>query len=230
MPQVSERPPPYSHERLSPPPPLQGDVDHRAWAFQLTFENAREIVRWSVLQTFSAWIDNWVYKGRNVCKSDVQEAYHAAPEALKQAVDWQLKWDTPVVMFCDITRRWHEHVRRKEAGTHEEILPLRKFEHEFDAASPDVQYATLLTVVAWASYNDRVRIKTPGRDSLAQVYEAASPSLKAALCFSLEMGLDLPIQRTQNIEDKKALMHEIVERNRSQVPQWDMQGKAAGLW
>lgn len=55
--------------------------------------------------------------------------------------DWQLRWDVPVVMLSDQTRRWHEHVRRKEAGTHEDILPPRKFEDEFDAASPAIQKA-----------------------------------------------------------------------------------------
>lgn len=44
-------------------------------------------------------------------------------------------------MSSDRIRRWHEHVRRKEAGTHEDILPLRNFEEEFDAATPAIQKA-----------------------------------------------------------------------------------------
>ena len=44
-------------------------------------------------------------------------------------------------MVDDETRRWHEHVRRKEAGVYEEILPLRDFEEQFQTASAAVQRA-----------------------------------------------------------------------------------------
>lgn len=59
----------------------------------------------------------------------------------KPFTDWQLKWDNPVVITTGQILRWHEYVRRKEAGIYEDILPLRKFEEEFDATSPAIQKA-----------------------------------------------------------------------------------------
>ncbi|VDB89624.1 unnamed protein product [Peniophora sp. CBMAI 1063] len=230
MPQVSERPPPYSREWPSCPPPLQTDVGHRAWAFQCAFENTREIVRYSVLQTFKAWQGDWALKGQNISRGDLQQAYSQAPEDLKQAVEWQVKWDSPVVMVSDHSRRWHEYVRRREAGTHEDILSVHKFEQEYDAASPATQRAVQLTVSAWTSYNGPARLEPPERDRLASVIEDASPSLKLALCFVLKMGLDLPYQRMQTIDEKKASIQQVVAQHRARVPAWDVRGKAAGLW
>ncbi|KZV63722.1 hypothetical protein PENSPDRAFT_691388 [Peniophora sp. CONT] len=230
MPQISDRPPPYSHDWSSPPPPLVGDVDHRAWAFQLAFENAREIVRWTILQTFTVWGEDWAFKGKKISRGDLQRVYSQAPEDLKLAVDWQLKWDTPAIMQSDYLRRWHEHARQKDAGTYEEILLLDKFEREFDAASPAVQRAVQLTVGAWTRYNESVRVEPPQRDGLARVYTTANPSLKAALCFVLVMGLTCPIQRAENIDEWKTGWTEIVEQHRAQVPYWNMQGQAEGRW
>ncbi|KZV71929.1 hypothetical protein PENSPDRAFT_751313 [Peniophora sp. CONT] len=138
MPQVSQRPPPYTKDKTVFPPPLQTDVNHRAWAFQLAFENARELVRWTVLTTFKEWQQDWTLKGRDVVRANVQQAYSQAPEELKLAVDWQIQWDTPMIMRTDDGRRWHDHVRRKEAGLYEEVLTPERFEREFEAASPKV--------------------------------------------------------------------------------------------
>ncbi|VDB89620.1 unnamed protein product [Peniophora sp. CBMAI 1063] len=230
MPQVSGRPPPYSREWVLPPPPLQTDVGHRAWAFQCAFENAREIVRWTILQTFKNWQEKWALEGQKVSRSGLQQAYNRAPEDLKRAVDWQLRWDAPVVMLSDQSRRWHEHVRRKEAGIHEDILPLRKFEEEFDTASPAIQKAVQRTVSAWTNYNGPVRLDPPQREDLASVYEAAPPPLKLALCFVLEMGLTVPFQRMQTIDERRESIYTIVAEHRALVPQWNVRGKAAGLW
>lgn len=79
--------------------------------------------------------------------------FHNLASILKR----KLKWDTPVIMLCDQTRRWHEYVRLKEAGTHEDILPSRKFEAEFDAASPSRQQA----VREWANESTFLLILKP---------------------------------------------------------------------
>ncbi|KZV71933.1 hypothetical protein PENSPDRAFT_377986 [Peniophora sp. CONT] len=231
MPQVSQRPPPYTKDKTVFPPPLQGDVAHRAWTFQCAFENAREIVRWTILETFEVWTDAWVFKGRKIPRKDLQQAYSQAPKELQVAVDWQLQWDFPVILHDDGTRRWHEHVRRKEAGMHEDVLPLGKFEEELNSASPAVRRAVQLTIVAWRKYNESIREEPPRQDCLVDAYNDASASLKAALCFVLEMGLSCPIQRQRTIDETKADMYLVVEQHRAQViPYWNAHGRAAGHW
>ncbi|VDB89610.1 unnamed protein product [Peniophora sp. CBMAI 1063] len=211
MPQVSSHPPPYSRDRQSYPPPLPADVDHRAWTFQRSFENAREIVRWSVLQTFKVWADNWALEGQVISRNELQQAYNQAPKELKQAVDWQLKWDRPVIMTCDQSHRWHEHV-------------------QFDAASPVVQKAVQLTVSAWTAYNGPARLDPPQRDHLASVYENADSSLKLALCFILEMGIPVGILMMRRIEERRASIYKMVADHRAQMAYWNEYGQAEGLW
>ena len=83
-------------------------MNHRAWAFQLAFENARELVRWTVCEhtqcpnmyetnivlgnTFKEWRDNWAMKGKDVARVHVQQAYSQAPEDLKLAVGMWLDY------------------------------------------------------------------------------------------------------------------------------------------
>ncbi|VDB89631.1 unnamed protein product [Peniophora sp. CBMAI 1063] len=230
MPQVSQLPPPYSRDWVSFPPPLQGDVDHRAWAFQLAFENARELVRWTVLMTFKDWQQEWKLKGRDVARGNVQQAYSQAPEELKLAVDWQLKWDIPIILRTADGRRWHEHVRRKEAGTYEEVLSPEKFEREFDAALPEVQHAALDTFSAWKWFHEQAVIGAPYRHDVVSSYKAASRPLKRVVCFVLEMAIDWCLQDTRQVIEWEEDINRMVEEQRAHSKRWNQSGKGAGLW
>ncbi|VDB89635.1 unnamed protein product [Peniophora sp. CBMAI 1063] len=222
MPQVSQLPPPYSRDWVSFPPPLQGDVDHCAWAFQLAFENARELVRWTILKTFKEWRGDWALRGKDVMRADVQRSYSLAPEDLKLAVDWQVKWDIPMIMQNDNARRWHEHVRRKEAGTYEEVLAPKKFEQEFEAASPEVQRAVLHTFSTWKWFHEHVVIDSPQRRELIPAYMSAPRPLQAVLCFVVEMALDTPLQRPQDVDSFVADVQEVVDEQRIEAKRWNI--------
>ncbi|KZV71927.1 hypothetical protein PENSPDRAFT_684118 [Peniophora sp. CONT] len=230
MPQVSQRPPPYSKNKTEFPPPLQSDVDHRAWAFQLAFENARELVRWTVLNTFKDWKQDWALKGRDVARANIQQAYSQAPEELKLAVDWQLKWDKPVIMQADYARRWQEHIRQKEAGIYEEVLSPEKFERQFELASPKVQRAALSTFAAWKWYHDCVVSDAPRRQDLVPAYKSASQPLKVVLCFVLEMAMTLPMQRHEDVAECEKDLQRTVEKQRVHAKRWNQRGEDAGLW
>ncbi|KZV73255.1 hypothetical protein PENSPDRAFT_648987 [Peniophora sp. CONT] len=231
MVQVSAHPPPYSREDPSFPPLLQGDVNNRAWTFQRAFEEARELVRYSVLNTFKIWSADWPLKGQKIPREHAQLAYSNAPEDLRRAVDWQLRWDTAVWMTSDFGRRCHEHFRKEDMGVQQDILSPDELEKEFDAATPGVQQSVLLTIPSWMEYNHGIQWPMPCRDNIRQAYEAAPQPLKSAVCFILEIIWEpLPLRSPRAVDDVRVYFREMVMSHRMEAEGWNAEGQALDLW
>ncbi|KZV71923.1 hypothetical protein PENSPDRAFT_751309 [Peniophora sp. CONT] len=226
MSQVSQSSPQYSQDWSSVPPILlsHGEVDHRTRDFPLAFGHAREVVQHFVLMTFRLWQDDWELKDHVVQTSEAQMAYNLAPESLKQAIDWQLQWDSPALILTDGVRRSLEHHRRHEAGEGDAISTADRFGRDFDAASPAVQHAAVCTFSAWSRRNEGTAVKPPSRNEVAPAYNAASHPLKAALCYVLELGLTYPVESVQDIYDHKACIQDIVDWQRAKVRRWESGG------
>ncbi|VDC01660.1 unnamed protein product [Peniophora sp. CBMAI 1063] len=231
MVQVSERPPPYSVENPSFPPPIQGDFGHRAWAFQRAFEGARELVRYSVLNTFRIWQADWSFKGQQIPREHIQQAYMSAPEDLRMAVEWQLRWDTAAWMTTDFGRRCHEHFRKEDSGMEQQILTMDEFLNEYDTAEPATQQAILLTFPSWMETNHGIQWPVPDRSNVGQAYEAATLPLKGAVCFILEICFEfMPLDSAREIDRVKTRYRQMITSHQVEAREWDAKGQALGLW
>ncbi|VDB89639.1 unnamed protein product [Peniophora sp. CBMAI 1063] len=179
-----------------------GEVADRVSAFQRAYENVREIVQYSILQTMSTWKEDWAYEGQAVLGKDVGKTYSVAPEGLKLAIDWQLQWDSPALIQSDAVYRALEYHRRMEAGCHED-------------------HSIVCTYSAWLRHNEGLPAKPPSRGELASAYESAPDSLKTAMCYVLELGLTYPVESLRDVDDHKACVHDIVSWQKARVHRWE---------
>ncbi|KZV73254.1 hypothetical protein PENSPDRAFT_750204 [Peniophora sp. CONT] len=210
---------------------LRATFDHRAWAFQRAFEGARELVRYSVLNTLRIWSSDWRFKGQQIPREHIQQAYMSAPEDLKLAVEWQLRWDTAAWMTADFGRRCHEHLRKEDAGIEQEILTPEQFQVDFDAASLSTQQSVLLTFPSWMEKNHGVQWPMPDRTNVKQAYETPTLPLKGAVCFVLEICYEtLGFDSARTIAVVKRNYRKMVRSHQLEAREWDAKGQALGLW
>ncbi|VDB87623.1 unnamed protein product [Peniophora sp. CBMAI 1063] len=195
----STSPPPYSYENSSfAPPPPRADEISRSWDFQVKFEAAPEDVRWAILDTITAWKVHgrglpWDY----IPRSDVQDAYDAAPNDLKIALDYIVLYNVTTYFSDDMDRRQHDYFRRRDdgwpaIGGGRKLLTAVQFMQDFYASANTVQKAILMTFATWDQRRTQV-YEEPRLDHLRLKYEQASEDKKILLNWMLESGADYGI-------------------------------------
>ncbi|KZV59390.1 hypothetical protein PENSPDRAFT_760438 [Peniophora sp. CONT] len=205
----SASPPPYSYENSSfvPPPPRVGQVS-RSWDFQMRFEAAHESVRWAILDTMTAWKVSrrglpWVYTPR----SDVQDAYDAAPADLRIALDYIVRYNITTYFNDDCDRRRHDYFRRRDAGCPavgggRVLLNSAQFKRDFLASTNSVQKAILMTF-AWWDFKNIKRYEEPSVERLPDSYRKMTEDRKVLLNWMLEIGADYGMDTLRSIPNRE---------------------------
>ncbi|KZV66023.1 hypothetical protein PENSPDRAFT_655273 [Peniophora sp. CONT] len=208
MPQAPSRPPPYSIECSSFPPPIQAASGAQAWAFQRAFESAREPIRWAILTTMLCWANEWRYKGAKIPRQFVQHAYDQAPLDLKAALDYILENSLPFYMIRDRDRRRHNLYRTGRVEEVEtSVLSHADFARLYNDASKSVREAVAATFDSWTLFEDHELISAVSQDGAAQAYTVASDSLKVVVSWMLETGYDIEVSNGELFQLAKANFH-----------------------
>ncbi|VDB87619.1 unnamed protein product [Peniophora sp. CBMAI 1063] len=206
----STSPPPYSYENSSfaPPPPQAGQIS-RSWDFQMKFEAAHEDVRWALLHTITAWkVTGTGQSWDHIPRHNIQNAYDAAPQDLKLALDYISQYNLTCYFNNDTDRRRHLYFSRRDAGWPpvggpRVLLSADQFVHEFSSVRERVQKAVLMSVEGWERKRTG-RFQQVHPDSLYTWYQHASNEYKIMLNWLLEIGGDWSIGRLQNIQTIEA--------------------------
>ncbi|KZV66020.1 hypothetical protein PENSPDRAFT_107450 [Peniophora sp. CONT] len=208
MPQVPSRPPPYSVECSSFPPPIEAAAGPQAWAFQRAFESAREPVRWAILTTMRCWDDAWSFKDVEVPRQRIQQAYDQAPSDLKVTLDYIITKNLPFYFLSEGDRRCYDLYltdRVHEAET--SMLSQADFLREFHSAVEPVKKAIVLTMENWVFFEERKDTKPVSKSEAAQVYASASGTLKVVISWMLATGWIICICGRQEFEQGKDSVH-----------------------
>ncbi|VDB91278.1 unnamed protein product [Peniophora sp. CBMAI 1063] len=208
MPQVPSRPPPYSIECSSFPPPIQASAGSDAWAFQRAFESAREPVRWAILTTMRRWENEWAFKDVEVSRERLQDAYDESPPDLKATLDHIVNQRLPFYYMSEGDRRCHDLYR---AGRMEEAettaLSTENFVDEYHYAAKPVRAAVLTTFGDWAFFEEHRKISPVPEANVAQAYATACDDLKIAISWMLATGWTVEVFNRTVFERFKSSVH-----------------------
>ncbi|KZV66022.1 hypothetical protein PENSPDRAFT_655272 [Peniophora sp. CONT] len=210
MPQAPSHPPPYSIECSSFPPPIEAAAGSQAWAFQRAFESSREPVRWGILTTMRCWIDTWPFKGVELERERIQQAYDQAPIDLKVTLDYIITNKFPFYFKSDGHRRCYDLYRTgriQEAET--SMLPQEDFIREYNAAVEPVKDAIASTNKRWIWYEAYTEISPVSKEEVVQAYANVSDPLKVVLSWMLATGWTIRVGNPRFFEQSKAAVHEM---------------------
>ncbi|VDB91280.1 unnamed protein product [Peniophora sp. CBMAI 1063] len=208
MPQVPSQPTPYSIECSSFPPPIQAASGPGAWAFQRAFESAREPVRWAILTTMCFWENEWAFKGVEVPRERIQDAYDESPPDLKATLDHIVNQRLPFYYMSEGDRRCHDLYRTgrmEEAET--TALSTENFVREFNSAVEPVRAAVLKTFDDWAFFEEHREISPVPEANLAQAYAAACGDLRIVVSWILATGWIVPVFNRKAFELYQSSVH-----------------------
>ncbi|KZV65355.1 hypothetical protein PENSPDRAFT_655872 [Peniophora sp. CONT] len=232
MPQVPSRPPPYSVECSSFPPPVQAAAGSQAWAFQRAFESAREPIRWAILTTIRCWEDAWTFKGVKLPRQRIQEAYDQAPFNLKVTLDYILTTKLPFYFKNEGERRCYDIYR---TGRVQEVetswLPQDDFVREYRAAMEPVKDAIASTFESWTFYEPGDgRLRSVSKQQAVQEYERAPGTLKVIISWMLATGWNISIGSPLSFEWSKETARDICENLATAHIELHAKNRLAGMY